>query len=49
MASIGLRTEARVAGLMVMPAVGYSVGGVQAGPGRAHIGGWRLVLGARWP
>lgn len=49
MASVGVRTEGRVGSLTVMPAVGYSVGGVQAGSGRADIAGWRLILGARWP
>ena len=49
MAVVGLRTQARVGGLLVMPSVGHSVGGVQAGADRAGLRGWRVVVGARWP
>ena len=49
MASIALRTEARVSGVLITPSVGYSIGGVQAGSGRASVTGWRVVLGGRWP
>ena len=49
MVSVGVRTEGSVLGIMLMPSVGYSLGGVQAGSGRADITGWRVVVGARWP
>ena len=49
MASIGLRTEARFAGVLITPSIGYSIGGVQAGSGRANVTGWRMVVGGRWP
>ena len=49
MASVGLRTQTRLGGLLLMPSAGYSLGGVQAGPDRARVTGWRVMVGARWP